>query len=260
MMIFLTVLLGLIVGLLSTFLGLGGGLLFVTFLPQIYIDIDQKTAIGTALASVFFIVSINTLRFHRRGLVHWKTVFILTPSAWISAFLAGKIASFFPNEILILFLASILGFLSFWSFTSQKAHQKKKPRKAPPSFWKITALGTYSGGMSGLTGIGSGAVTSTCFLNWNMVPNQKVSPTSNAVMIMTTLSGLLAYIDFQTIALQMGYVRWDIAFVLFAASFLTASFGVRMQSRITESNRRLALAILLLVFCFYECYLFYLNF
>lgn len=258
MVIFFTVVLGLIVGLLSTFLGLGGGLFFVTFLPRLY-EMDHKIAIGTGLASVFFIVSLNTWRFHRRGLVNWGIVFKLAPSTLLSAFLAGKLGAKIPNEILILILAGVLGFLSFWSFANRK---KRESERKSASFWKINLLGFYSGGISGLTGIGSGAITSTCFLNWNITYNKRVAPTSNAVMVLTTFSALLAYLNFQNLSFysmptQIGYVRLDIALLLFLSSLFTTYFGVRLQSRIPEDYRRLAIAILLLALCFYESYLFY---
>ena len=186
----------------------------------------------------------------------WDVVLKLAPSTLIFAFLAGKLAHKVPNEILILCLAGILGYLSFWSFTN-----KKKKRRSRMSFLLLNLLGVYAGSISGLTGVGSGAVTSACFLNWNLLPNPKIAPTSNAVMVMTNLSGLLAYLSFQNLSfdwpLQMGYVRWDLAFLLFASSLLTAFFGVRLQGRISENTRRLSIASLLFILCVYECYRFY---
>lgn len=257
MMILLTILLGAIVGILSTFLGLGGGIFFVTLLPMLYEGIDHKTAIGTGLASVFLIVSLNTFQFHRRSLVCWSTVLKLAPSTLICAFLAGRLAHKVPNEILILCLTGVLGYLSFRSFINKP--KRKKPKSAP-LIW-LNLLGIYAGGISGLTGIGSGAVTSTCFLNWNILPNQKVSPTSNAVMVMTNLSGLLAYLDLQNITfywpMQIGYVRWDLALLLFTSSLLTVFFGVRLQGHISERTRSLSIAWLLLILCIYEASKFY---
>ena len=251
----LTIVLGLSVGLLSTCLGLGGGIFFVTFLPYLYEGVDHITAIATGLASVFLIVGFNTFRFHQKGLVRWDIVMKLAPSILVSAFLAGTLATKVPNEILILILAGALAFLSFWGFAN---HLKKVKRTSAP-FWKLSLLGTYSGVISGLTGIGSGAVTSTCFFNWNLVLNERVSPTSNAVMMITNLAALFAYMDFQSsfTLKQIGYVRLDLALLLFVASMITAHFGVQLQSRISEGNRRLAIASLLLMFCLYESYRFY---
>ena len=257
MMILFTIFLGAIVGILSTFLGLGGGIFFVTLLPILYEGIDHKTAIGTGLASVFLIVSLNTFQFNRKGLVCWSTVLRLAPSTLICAFLAGKLAHRVPNEILILCLVGVLGYLSFRSFINKP---KRKKVKSMPLIW-LNLLGVYAGGISGLTGIGSGAVTSTCFLNWNLLPNQKVSPTSNAVMVMTNLSGLLAYLELQSMTfhwpMQIGYVRWDLALLLFASSLLTVFFGVRLQGRISERTRSLSIAYLLFVLCIYEAFQFY---
>ena len=253
--IIFTIFLGSFVGILSSLLGLGGGVFFVTILPMLYEGIDHKTAIGTSLASVFFIVSLNTLQFHKRNLVSWATVFQLTPAALFTAFFAGNLAHKIPNEILISLMAGVLGFLSFSSFI------KKPKRTKPASFVQIHLLGIYAGGISGLTGIGSGAVTSTCFLNWNLLPNPQVSPTSNAVMVITNLAGLIAYLNLQEISfewsMQMGFVRWDIALSLFVSSFLTTFVGVRLQSRLSENARRLSIAYLLLILCAYECYQFY---
>ena len=257
MVILFTIFLGAIVGILSTFLGLGGGIFFVTLLPILYEGIDHKIAIGTGLASVFLIVSLNTFQFNKKGLVCWNTVLKLAPSTLICAFLAGKLAHMIPNEILILCLTGILGYLSFRSFINKP--KRKKP-KSISVIW-LNLLGVYAGGISGLTGIGSGAVTSTCFLNWNLLPNQKVSPTSNAVMVMTNLSGLLAYLNLQSMTfswpLQVGYVRWDLALLLFASSLLTVFVGIRLQGRIAERTRSLLIAYILLILCIYEAFKFY---
>ena len=258
MIILFTIFLGAVVGILSTFLGLGGGIFFVTLLPILYEGVDHKTAIGTGLASVFLIVSLNTFQFHKKGLVCWSTVLKLAPSTLICAFLAGRLAHKIPNEILILCLIGVLGYLSFRSFINKP--KKKKLKSAPLLIW-LNLLGIYAGGVSGLTGIGSGAVTSTCFLNWNLLPNQKVSPTSNAVMVMTNLSGLFAYLDLQNIVfywpMQIGYVRWDLALLLFISSLLTIFFGVRLQGRISERTRSLSIAWLLFILCIYEVFQFY---
>ena len=95
------ILVGVGVGVLSSFLGFGGGTIIVPFLPLIS-GLDIKTTIATSLATVALNASNNTFNFHRKNKVRWGLVLTMCIGSMTFGFLSSKIAacyfSFIKND------------------------------------------------------------------------------------------------------------------------------------------------------------------
>ena len=114
-------------------------------------------------------------------------------------------------------------------------------------------LGLLTGGTSALTGTGSGVIISPLLLNWGGLKNSQVSPTANAVMIFTTLSGTLAFLslpqnltDTQTNPMKYGLIHIDQVLILFVSASLCAYFGRKYQNKLNSQQRKWILGSLLL--------------
>ncbi|MBY0384598.1 TSUP family transporter, partial [bacterium] len=64
--------LGIIVGVVSSLFGIGGGIFIVPLLPNL-LGVTPHQAVATSLASVFLVTLLNTVSFSREKLVNWKT-------------------------------------------------------------------------------------------------------------------------------------------------------------------------------------------
>ncbi len=240
-LIVVSVLMGIGAGILSTFFGLGGGILFVSILPIVF-GYSQSLANGTSLFAVFLLVSINTFKFHRKNLVKWEKLIVLIPSAAVASFFGGQVANQISERNLVLFLAMTLLTLGVWTFL------KKNKAGGKPRGGMITSfVGLLSGFISGLTGLGAGAINSAFLLNWKIVEPREVAPTSNGIMLFATFFAVLSYFKAPSPNWPIwGNVHIEQGLFLFGAAFLSASFGYKYQSHLPDKWRKLGLGALLL--------------
>lgn len=84
-------LIGIVAGMLSGLVGIGGGIVIVPCLVLIY-GLTQKEAQGTSLALLSIPVTfIAAYTYHKEGYVNWKIALILACGFVLGGFLGGKI-------------------------------------------------------------------------------------------------------------------------------------------------------------------------
>ncbi len=233
------------VGLVSTVLGIGGGILMVPFLPLVT-GISQKQALATSLCTIFFVASMNTLRFSRKKLVVWRCIPPLAGAAVAAAFTAAKFAVNLPEYILCFIFACVTAALASKVWMGKELQNTKASQKSPLAL--SIAIGGLAGTMAGLTGIGGGGIVTPLLLVTGLAPGSKASPTSNAVMIFTTFAATAPFAFASTIDLpSMGLIRLDLAAALFAGAALSSTAGIKINTSINPKLRRILLTILLLI-------------
>ena len=102
---------GLLAGLLSGFLGVGGGIVMVPAFTAI-VGLDLKEAIGTSLACVGLIAIPGTLTHHVLGNVNWFYAVPLMISAIPGARVGAHLAISTPDRTLRVVVATVLGTIS----------------------------------------------------------------------------------------------------------------------------------------------------
>ena len=235
--------LGLSVGLVSSTLGLGGGVLLVPLLPLVF-KFSHYDVLGTSLASIFCVVSINAWAFHRKGLVDWRIANFAGPASAVSAFGAGYFAQYIPAAYLKGFLATMLMLFAakvIFGFKARKSTSSSERR------WLFPLAGALAGAVSGLTGVGAGLILGPIMISLALTDNEKMSPTQNGVMVFTTFFAMLAYLRWpQEDAWTFGFVHFDIVLPVVIGASLSAALGRRWQSRVQADQRRLILGVMLL--------------
>ncbi|NPA24351.1 MAG: sulfite exporter TauE/SafE family protein [Deltaproteobacteria bacterium] len=229
---------GLAVGLISTIFGLGGGVLMVPTLTMIT-PFSHVEAIGTSLTTVVLVTAWNTWRYHRRGLVIWKTVFGIITGSVICSALAAYIATFLPEKFLIAFMLLFLLFLAWKTFGIKEIKPGSKKAGALAAF----GIGSLSGTVAGLVGIGGGGITTPLMLITGLAENRSAAPTSNAVMIFTAGAGALTYASRGII----GPTQLQYSLLLAFGAILSSFIGVRINQHLGIRPRRRMLGIILLL-------------
>ena len=64
---------GLLVALISVFIGLGGGIVLVPLMPDVF-GITTHEAVATSLFTIFMVVFLNAYKFHQSKLINWSVV------------------------------------------------------------------------------------------------------------------------------------------------------------------------------------------
>lgn len=112
-MILILVTIGLMAGMLSGMVGVGGGIIVVPALV-FFLGFTQKQAQGTSLALLSLpVVILAALTYYNQGLVEIRTVLVMAVAFLIGGFLGSKIALSVPEEALKRFFAVILFYTGF---------------------------------------------------------------------------------------------------------------------------------------------------
>jgi uncharacterized membrane protein YfcA len=90
--ILLLLLVGLVAGILSGLVGIGGGIIMVPALV-LFIGFTQKQAQGTSLGIMLLPVGIlAVLQYYKQGYINFNTVFIISAAFVVGGFLGSKLA------------------------------------------------------------------------------------------------------------------------------------------------------------------------
>lgn len=99
MMIILSILTGLVTGVLSGLLGIGGGAIMTVIAVSI-LDVSQHIAQGAALAAIIPTAIVGVIKHHRNGLVNYKFGVYLIIGGLIGSFGGAYLANILDEVML----------------------------------------------------------------------------------------------------------------------------------------------------------------
>jgi uncharacterized protein len=245
--------LGAVVGLFAGLLGIGGGVIIIVGLLEIFKHLHfgqthiMHMALGTSMACILF-GSLSSLRAHQSlGSVDWSIVKRLTPGILVGGFLATFAAAQVSSSVLKII------FVVFMAYTASQMllNTKPKPNRNLPGKLGMLVAGNFIGAISSLVGVGGAAITIP-FMTWCNVHMYRAIGTAAALGFPVSLFGTLGYIVNGWNA--PGRPDWSLGFVYLPAcigialtSMLTAPFGARLSQRLPVPMLKKIFAGLLVV-------------
>ncbi len=230
---FLLFCLGICIGLSSSFLGVGGGLIIVPLLP-LFVPIGAVETMATSLFVVMITVSVNSVSFIRKKLIDWPCfLYIAIGSVSFSVLLSyigvqGADIIFRVGLVLAL-LAVLFNPLSYFNFKRSGIKQ--------------IVLGSFGGCLTGISGVGS-AIFSPVLFHFQWLDKKFIVPTVNAVMCVTTVATLTSLFLGHPKGFDLIHLSAS-GFILFG-SFLSSFAGRYFNLGPYERGRRFWLRVLVL--------------
>lgn len=252
---------GLLAGLLSGLVGVGGGVLMVPFLYFFYArpgwsgvapapDVATVTAHATSLFVILPTSVRGAMAYQRRGLVEWGAVWPIGAAAAVAAAVASRFAVVVDPRWLRLIFAGFLLLNAVHVLRPSREPvegvPERHPRLSPPL---TVAVGAAVGFFSALLGVGGGIVAIPLLMHVIGIDLRRVAATSLAIITLTSLGGTLAYMAAapETAVrpgLSMGYVDLAVAGVLVAGTLLAVRWGAEMNHRLNPRHLALVFAVL----------------
>jgi uncharacterized protein len=185
----LTVVIGLLAGLLSGMFGVGGGTLIVPMLVML-LAFDQRLAAGTSLAAIVPTAAVGVVSYATTGSVAWIPAIILAAGAVVGAqigtWLLAKLSQNTIRWGFVAFLVIVIVFL-FIVIPSRDAEV--------PLTWLtgggFVVLGVFTGIMAGLLGVGGGVIVVPALMFLFGTSDLEAKGTSLLMMIPTAISGTI---------------------------------------------------------------------
>lgn len=245
---------GLLAGLASGFIGIGGGVIMVPVLMELFLwwqvpDLSlHQAARGTSLAVAVFSVSSGVWRHHRQGNVLWNVVPWIAPASVIGGVVAAVLTTWVPGRTLQLSLAVILG-LGGLKMLLEPQVPDRVMKRLP--FWAWSLFGFGTGLFAGFTGLGGGLFLIPLLAWIAHVPVRNLAATSSGVIVFTSFASALGFLLTPSQADLsfpfVGHVHVVAVLCLAATGMIGAQFGAWLNKEYGAKIYKKIFAVLLLI-------------
>jgi len=180
-------LLGVAVGLLSGFFGIGGGTILIPLL--LLFGYDTKVAIGISVVQMVFSSVYGSYLNNKKGTLDVPMVVVIGLGGFIGALLSGFIASAFSDVVLELI------FLSFAVFALMRLFFKTKEHKDQREVSKLVlfSIGVPLGAISMTIGVGGSIILVPILVGFLHVPLKKAISAGLFFVVFSSVSGLISH-------------------------------------------------------------------
>lgn len=247
-----------VAGLLGALTGLGGGVVLVPLLTLLF-HVDIRYAIGASLVSVIATSSGAAAAYVKEGFSNIRIGMFLEIATTIGALLGAYLASKLPTNVIAIVFGAVLLISAF----SARKTRSQAAREVPPdplatglrlngSFPEAGAMRSYNvqrvpagfslmfgaGALSGLLGIGSGAVKVLAMDQAMQIPFKVSTTTSNFMIGVTAAASAGVY-------LNRGYIDPGLAMPVMLGVLAGSLLGTRILVRAETKWLRLVFSVVI---------------
>ncbi|MBN1883837.1 MAG: sulfite exporter TauE/SafE family protein [Deltaproteobacteria bacterium] len=235
---------GVVVGIVSGMLGVGGCFIMVPVqfwvLTSVGVDptIAIRVAFGTNLLVVLPTALSGAYRHNKKNSVLWKQAITLGVLGGSAGFVGAFVASHLPGNVLKIIFGSAILLGSLRMITAKPMRAEGEINK---NIVNYIVWGLILGFITGLIGIGGGVLIipiMILFLNFNML---EAVGTSTGMMIFTAIGGALGYMlmglgESGLPGYSIGYVNLLQWILLAGTSIPMAQVGARIAHKINQKT------------------------
>jgi uncharacterized membrane protein YfcA len=226
-------------GFASALLGVGGGFVMVPvmtwLIPAMGVsqDIAIKIAIGTSLLVIFPTAISGAWRHNKKKAIRWKTALTLGSTALVGAVVGGIVATHLPGETLEVGFGGLVLAIALWMGLGLMPRLRREGEEPRENLGLVAGCGFPIGMLSGLTGLGGGALIVPMLVLGLSFPMQIAVGTSVAAIVLSSLGGVISYTInglgvSGLLPHSLGYINLPIWLCLAATSIPLAQLGARV--------------------------------
>lgn len=255
-------------GLLGSLTGLGGGFILIPVLVLLF-HVNIHYAMGASLMAVIVTSSATAIAYLREGYTNIRIGMFLEVGAVIGAFIGAMLVTLISSQVITIIFGVLLLFAGYLTVKPRKEPKSKSLVSHPwatlmqlnGSYPSSTGHKTYAvqnvpsalaimgvaGGLSGLLGIGSGALKVLTMDKTMRLPYKVATTTSNFIMGITAAVSASVYFT-------QGYINPTLTFPTTVGVLLGAFTGANLLSKIYSRRLRTIFAIAVLILAFEMIY------
>lgn len=242
-------------GLLGSLTGLGGGVIVIPLLTLVF-HVDIRYAIGAALLASIATSSGAASAYVKEGITNIRLGMFLEIATTIGAIIGAIIAVHTPTNTIAIIFGVILIFSAIMTLRKKnespiligsKLAETLKLNSTYPNNGKLVAykltnvvggfsMMTVAGTISGLLGIGSGALKVLAMDSTMRIPFKVSTTTSNFMIGVTAAASAVIY-------LQRGYMEPGIAFPVILGVLGGAFTGAKLLNKINTKTLKVIFCV-----------------
>ncbi len=254
--IVLAFLFGIVGGLLSGLLGVGGGIIFIPVFDWLFRQkgIEGEELIRLMLANSFLAILFSGIsssyKHHKQGTFYLKEILTIA----VPAMIIGSTMSYFITsaewykDIYFKIIFVVILLITLWRLNSNKK-KDTKPEK-PYSLINYIIIGASTGLISAFSGLGGGVAMIPLLTMFMQMDMKKASGISIGVIPIMILPMLVVY-AFQNPEVQnsgaIGYLQFWVVLPVIIGIIIGSPIGVTIAKRIKSTQLKSIFAILLVV-------------
>lgn len=240
-------------GFLTGLIGVGGGVVMVPVMYQLFLyqGLSSKaaftTAVATSLAVMIFSALMAAYTYYRQHLLRPRLLVGAGAGALLGAALGARVMLASDDGIVRLAFGLFLWTVAASMFLPQA---QARPHDHIPS-WRFQAalllVGASMGFISALFGVGGGALLVPALVVLFGVPIHSAVATSTAIVALTALFGSGNYLWLEphhdSPSLMVGWVDVQAWLLMLPGALFATRYGVRLATRLSRARLRAALVI-----------------
>ena len=221
---------GVTAGVFGGLMGVGGGIILIPLLTGL-LNLDQSRAHGTSLAVLVFTGISGAVTYGWHGQIDWMAAAALAVPAVFTASAGARLADRLPGWKLKRVFGAFLIFCSTLLLFKPFLAGKIGLLSGDASIAALIVTGTVTGFLSGLMGVGGGALMIPAMILLAGFTQHTAQGTSLLVMIPTGLAGAIAHY-------RLGNVAGGLLFSVAPGIVLGAFFGGKIAQFIPDDPLR----------------------
>ena len=238
----LLIIMGFLIGILASTIGIGGGVLFVPTLYFIF-GLEIHNAIGTSLLAILFLSSSAAYRYFKQKQINYKVAFLLETPTAIGAYLSSIISHMIPGEIIKILFAVVLYIASVELIRKQKIETGNNDLEVNVTRGRIILgmiISFTAGLIAGSTGISGGVIKTPTMIIVVGLPTKIAIGTSSLMVFFTALAGVIGHS-------QVQHVNYIYGCFLGIGAMIGAQIGARLCLRVRSRILRILLGVILII-------------
>ncbi len=246
--------LGLVAGFVAGFVGVGGGIIMVPVLLELFRswgvpdEVVVQAAMGTSLGVAVFSVSSGIVRHGRQKRIFWRLVPFLAPGSLIGGWLAARFATGVPGSYLQMGLAGLMTVAAIRMLTDNRPDGGNHRHIR---WWQGTLVGLGVGLVAGMSGLAGGIVLVPALSLLIGLPAGWLAGTSSAVIVFSSLAAALGYLTSTPVVAPgagfTGFIALPVVGLLALSAIPAAQAGAWVNRRVRGLVFRRIFAVLMLV-------------
>jgi len=227
------VLVGICIGTMAGFFGIGGGMILVPVLLALGFDI--KGAIGISIVQMVFSSVFGSYLNYKKGtLIIGEGIFVGI-GGFVGGFIGGKVTHLVSDTVLQFLFLGLLLFAMFRLFFS-KTHAHDAETKTLNK-GVLFALGLVIGIFSMTLGVGGSIILTPILVGMLQYPIKKAVSAGLFFVVFSSVAGMISRLTTGTIDLHNGLI-------VAAASLVGVTLGIFLKEHVKDTHHKMALVLL----------------
>jgi len=227
------ILVGIFIGTMSGFFGIGGGMILVPVL--LVLGFDIKDAIGISIVQMVFSSIYGSYLNHKKGsLIIGEGIFVGL-GGFAGGYIGGYVTDYIPDAWLQFTFFGLLLYALFRLFFSQNHEDDSQTKSLNKGL--LFGLGLGIGIFSITLGIGGSIILTPLLVGLLHYPLKKAVSAGLFFVVFSSVAGMIS-------RLSSGTIDFNNGLIVAIASLIGVALGIWLKDHVTSKNHKMALLAL----------------